>query len=373
MQKTSLSLAILLILHVSFLSAQLTVSVPFESEAWEIKANTHEFTTYKGKAALYLEGGSAIHKQADFQDGIIEFDMSFEEGRKFMGIQFRKTDENNYEEFYVRPHQSGNPDATQYTPVFNGNAAWQLYHGEGHSTAYAYNFGEWIHVKLLISENQMDVFINDMSQPLLYVHELKIPPTAGYISFSAFLGGGYFANLTYTPLDTPKLMSTEKIFSQEPGTIMEWEISPSFAAEKLTGLTTVTDFPAFSNLSWEKVEAEYTGILNLSRFSEVTLTSNTIWVRAHIEAEKAEIKKIAMGYSDRLAAFIHGQLVYSGHNQFRSRDYRYLGTIGFFDELYVPLKKGRNTLYFAVTESMGGWGIKAKLSEMEALDLSRAE
>ncbi|MEM9937006.1 MAG: hypothetical protein AAF824_25475, partial [Bacteroidota bacterium] len=257
MQKTSLSLAILLILHVSFLSAQLTVSVPFESEAWEIKANTHEFTTYKGKAALYLEGGSAIHKQADFQDGIIEFDMSFEEGRKFMGIQFRKTDENNYEEFYVRPHQSGNPDATQYTPVFNGNAAWQLYHGEGHSTAYAYNFGEWIHVKLLISENQMDVFINDMSQPLLYVHELKIPPTAGYISFSAFLGGGYFANLTYTPLDTPKLMSTEKIFSQEPGTIMEWEISPSFAAEKLTGLTTVTDFPAFSNLSWEKVEAEY--------------------------------------------------------------------------------------------------------------------
>jgi len=34
-----------------------------------------------------------------------------------------------FEHFYIRPHQSGNPDANQYTPVFNGVSAWQLYHG----------------------------------------------------------------------------------------------------------------------------------------------------------------------------------------------------------------------------------------------------
>ena len=31
----------------------------------------------------------------------------------------------------MRPHQVGNPDAIQYTPVFNGLSAWQLYHGDG--------------------------------------------------------------------------------------------------------------------------------------------------------------------------------------------------------------------------------------------------
>ena len=44
-----------------------------------------------------------------------------------------------------------------------------------------------------------------------------------------------------------------------------------------------------------------------------------------------------------------------------SRDYRFLGTIGYFDAVYLQLKKGRNDLWIAVSENFGGWGIKAKL------------
>jgi hypothetical protein len=49
----------------------------------------------------------------------------------------------------------------------------------------------------------------------------------------------------------------------------------------------------------------------------------------------------------------------AGADDYRSRDYRFLGTIGYFDELYLPLKKGENELIFAVSEDFGGWGIKA--------------
>lgn len=365
MKKSLFTLALAFLIQFGSLPAQNTYTASFKPEEWKVEAEKHEFTTYKGKEALYLENGTALHKEASLQDGVIEFDISFNEERRFMGVHFRKTDPLNYEEFYVRPHQSGNPDATQYTPVFNGNAGWQLYHGEGHSAAYSYNFGEWIHVKLLISGNQMDIFINDMSQPFLYVHDLKMESAEGAIGFSNSLSGGYFANLTYTPMKAPKLFSQEKTYSAEEGVITSWEVSPAFSSEKLKGVRSLEDLSDFKKLEWNTVETEYTGMLNLSRFSEVSQNSNTILVRAQIESDKEEVKRIELGYSDQLSAFVNGQLVYSGQNNFRSRDYRYLGTIGFFDAVYVPLKKGKNTVYFAVSENFGGWGIKARLSEGE--------
>ena len=44
---------------------------------------------------------------------------------------WRALDGENYESFFVRPHQVGNPDSIQYTPVSNGISSWQLDHGEG--------------------------------------------------------------------------------------------------------------------------------------------------------------------------------------------------------------------------------------------------
>ena len=35
-------------------------------------------------------------------------------------------------------------------------------------------------------------------------------------------------------------------------------------------------------------------------------------------------------------------VVYAGDNRYRSRDYRYLGTIGYFDQVYLPLAAGDN-------------------------------
>ena len=34
---------------------------------------------------------------------------------------------------------------------------------------------------------------------------------------------------------------------------------------------------------------------------------------------------------------------------------------------HLNLKKGKNTVFFAVSENFGGWGVKAKVLEMEGL------
>jgi hypothetical protein len=46
---------------------------------------------------------------------------------------------------------------------------------------------------------------------------------------------------------------------------------------------------------------------------------------------------------------------------FLSSDRSFLGTVGLFDELILPLKRGDNELWFAVSEGFGGWAVVAQL------------
>ena len=231
---------------------QAQIAVRFEQDAWEVSANKYEFIQHKGKSSLYLEGGTANLKGAAFKNGIIDFDVLFAEGRKFIGIHFRVQDESTYEEYYLRAHQSGNPDAMQYTPVFHGNSAWQLYHGKGYSTPYRFNFGEWTHVRLIIDNDRMDVFLNDMSQPILHVPELKMDPQSGGIGFRTLFGGAYYANLTYQEMNQPKLLSARVEPPATPaGTIQTWQVSSTgFASQELEG---VNDLEGCTGISASKL------------------------------------------------------------------------------------------------------------------------
>jgi hypothetical protein len=47
-----------------------------------------------------------------------------------------------------------------------------------------------------------------------------------------------------------------------------------------------------------------------------------------------------------------------------SRDYRYLGTIGLFDSVTLPLKAGENEIWIAVSEAFGGWGIMDRIVDL---------
>lgn len=125
--------------------------VPFNPERWEIRAEESRITEHLGRPSLFLKGGLAAAKESQFTDGVIEFDIAFTGERGFVGAIWRMQDFENYEEFYLRPHQSGQPDANQYQPVFNGLAAWQLYYGEGYAAPVRYDFNQWLHIKIVVS------------------------------------------------------------------------------------------------------------------------------------------------------------------------------------------------------------------------------
>lgn len=357
-----------LCLFVSINSQGQTIkTAEFTPEKWEVTAKKHEFVSYKGKQCLHLIAGKAQLKNSTFKNGIIDYNVAIKEGRNFAGIHFR-INGNNYEDFYLRPHQSGNPDATQYTPVINGSSGWQLYHGKGHASAYNFNFEEWMHIRLIINEDKADVFINDMSQPFLHIPDLKLSPLAGQLAFSSGFGSAYYANLSYQEIDSPPLVSqVTPLPSPSKEVITKWQVSSAFADTLLHQLEYLSDFPLKKRLNWQTVPVDYSGTINLARISSVSKASNMVLVKAIIHSDKKQLKRLDFGYSDGATVFVNEVAIYKGHNNFRSRDYRYLGSIGYFDAVFLPLKKGKNELVFAVSENFGGWGMKAKLGNLEGI------
>lgn len=343
--------------------------VPFDSGRWNIESQSHMITEYMGKDALYLHNGTALLNDANLENGIIEFDIAFPQIRGFTGVAWRMTDPDNYEDFYFRPHQSGYVDANQYTPVFHGVTGWQLYHGEGYGTPSRYRFNEWMHVKLVFWEDQAQVFIDDMRAPAVSIPKLKRDPASGGIGLRAFLVPTYFSGFSFRPLEEAPFERMPHLEVDPPaGVITGWEVSDPFEATRLPTSSPLEE-GAFSDLGWHRMESEVTGITNLARLNGIGDGKNTVFARLTIQSDREQLKRLRFGYSDRVRVYVNGQPVYGGDNTYTSRDYRYLGTIGLFDEVYLPLREGDNEVRFAVMEAFGGWGILASMEDRSGLTL----
>lgn len=358
-KKITLVIACFFIAAIS-LSAQ--INAPFDTINWDIRAQKYALKTYKGQDALFMQGGIAILRDAQFKNGVIEWDMAFPKERGFTGVRFRMQDRRNLEEFYFRPHQSGHPDANQYCPVDNGISSWQLYHGEAYSVPYEYRFNEWFHVKLVVADRRAELFIDDMKTPVLHIPFLKRAPKSGGLMVYGSLVPAYFANFSYAPQDNPALVNApirEK--PMDPSIIATWSVSQPFPDTILNGVFDLEDIGK-QDWSWKELAAEPSGTANLATISDFDrIERNTVFAKLEINSDKAQTKKLTLGFSDRAIVYCNGRAIFSGDETYRSRDFRYLGTIGFFDTVYLPLKKGRNEIWIAVTEAFGGWGIKGKL------------
>jgi hypothetical protein len=342
--------------------------VPFDSPRWQITAEENRIEEYKGKTSLVLRGGLALIEDAEFADGVIEYFCAFPDARAFVGATWRVQDAANREEFYIRPHQSGNPDANQYTPVFNGLSAWQLYHGEGYGIPIAYEFDTWVPVKIVVSGDQAEVYIGDLEKPALFIDDLKREKASGAVGLAVpNFGAVRYADFRFESVTAPELKGrVERERTAPTGAVLKWDVSGPFAEQALESSTEISSNHK-DDYTWTRLESEPTGLANLSKVSVLGREANTVFARVAVVSDRAQSKTLAFGYSDRLRLFFNGRLLYTGNNGYRTRDYRYLGTIGYFDAVTLPLKKGRNELWFAVSESFGGWGVQAAFEDTDGL------
>jgi hypothetical protein len=373
--------------------------IPFDSDRWQFMAKEHRLEDFRGQKSLFLSQGFALLKDSnDFVDGIIEFDIAIPPKRGFSGAVWRLKDKNNYEEFYMRHHQSGNEDANQYSPVFGGLASWQLYYaGDGYGYPVRYRFNEWMHVKVVVAGNEAEIYLDDMETPIVYVSELKRKTEPGMVGLRGqMFAPAHYANFSLTKQPNPPIKRVTKkvkyppgpigrmaamakkkrgaVGPPHPGTVTTWQVSSPFNAKSLNGILRLKD-AELGSLSWSELPSDGTGLANLSRLvtaKRLRAGDNCMLAKFSLDAEKAAMVPLEFGFSDAARLFVNGQLLYAGNDGYSSRDYRFLGTIGYFDTLYLPMAKGRNEIIIAVSENFGGWGVRARIKETEGIKLAKA-
>ncbi len=334
---------------------------------WQFEGNVIQ-EKYKKKDCLKTDDGVVIAEDVNFKNGTIEFSMCIQPGRGFAGIRFHGDGGSNTEEFYIRKHQSGNPDAMQYTPVYNGNAGWQLYYGDGYSAAKPHVFDEWFKVKLVVSGTQGEVYISDMEKPILVIHELKLGEKGGKI---AFYGPARFADFKITNADSPELLGEfREIKKAGNEVIQEYWVSEIFDAESLIFENRL---PAgfIEKLKFKEYKTEANGLLNISQTGALGENKNAVLLKIVINSETDLVKMMNFGFSDAAKIFVNGKAIWLGNDPYTSRDYRFLGTIGYFDAVYLDLKSGKNNVYVMVAESFGGWGFKAEFENLEGIQIEQ--
>ena len=357
-----------------------TVSVPPDSPRWDLQGKA-ELADYLGRKCLLLDGGAAILKEFEMRDAVIDMDVSTPAARGFFGIQFR-LDSNgaNGEWVYLRQHQSGYPDAMQYTPILNTGANWQLYNGPGFTGALDIPRNEWFHMRLEVTGAQARLYVKDMEKPALVMDDLKSGLQKGQVALYVLTGATYFSNfeLRKTP-DAPWVRHSP---AMPAGTLTRWSISPSYDAlarnlEK--PLSRVDE----DSMHWQSVEAEAPGIVALYRYREaphlrVTFQSDfstrlqpqpgmkVLYARTTITSDRDQVKKLYIGYSDDVSVFLNGRILYRGRSAQAFRDPRFLGIVNpENDAVYLPLRKGSNELLLAVSELGGGWGFNCRLVDFK--------
>jgi hypothetical protein len=288
-------------------------------------------------------------------DGTIELELAVGAERAFPGVVWRARDENS-ESFFVRPHQVGNPDSIQYTPVFNGISSWQLYHGDGFGGSVSFPIGEWFRIRVVFAGSRADVYVADMDEPVLRVRELKLPAEPGGIGIASGGPAMYVAGFCYGP--EASLRPAPEPLPAVAGIVPAWEVSDAFREDAIE---------LSSPRSWTRLTAEPSGLVDLARVNPISGDRNTVLARCTVRSDAARVVRMDLGFSDRAVVFLDGRPLYAGDDTYRSRDYRFLGSIGWWDSLYLPLGEGDNELVVAVSEDFGGWGVQARFPDADGL------
>lgn len=178
----------------------------------------------------------------------------------------------------------------------------------------------------------------------------------------------HFANFRYQKLEQPVLTGTPQERKALPEHLVTQFAVSGTVPESLVAEATSLPRGKLGD-SWTSIGVENNGVANLARAATFSREANTVFARINIRSERDQVKKLNFGYSDRVRVFLGDKPLYAGNNTYRTRDYRYLGTVGLFDQLFLPLKAGDNELYFAVSESFGGWGIMAAFEDMTDIEI----
>ncbi len=345
-------------------------SIMMTPDKWEYEEGKFEFIKVNGASIIQsINGGGRIYLKGEkFKSGTISFEVNLEKGG-FTGIYFRENEKRSESEhFYIRafwPVALNNRNALQYCAEYDSVSIWDL---TDEYQAPANLIKGWNKVKLVVSDHQMLVYVNDMINPSLHVPVLEGPKEAGYISFT---GNGSFRNLQ---LENGKIGNLPNVPGYDPTTfdpnyLKTWEVStPSpypFGKEIMN-----EDLPDSTSI-WKPIQAKHRGqvVLNEEFGAPENGKRRIVWLRKVINSESDQVKRLDFGFSDEVFVILNNTLLYVDKNQYGSPIMKEpKGRSSIMNTSFdVPLKKGENEILVGLTNYFYGWGLVARFDNVDGL------
>ncbi len=160
---------------------------------------------------LNERGGDGLAWLTDikFSNGVIEFDVKGKDvqGESFVGIAFHGLNDSTYDAIYLRPFnfravdKSRKSHCVQYIahPVYTWNKLREEFPAKYEQPIDpAPDPNAWVHVKVIVVNPKIEVYINNNSQPSLTVDKLSMQ-TNGSVGFWVGNGSsGDFAGIKIT-------------------------------------------------------------------------------------------------------------------------------------------------------------------------------
>lgn len=354
------------------MSADSNMTIALKAENWDYQNEKVAFVMHDSRPSMKLspKGGQVILKNTSFSSGTVEFDFIPADAR-FVSVYFRWQDARENECFYFRTHRlrdSTAMETVQYAPHISGVNLWDLL---GHFQGNAYFWKEgWNHVKLVISGKQFQAYVNDMARPAVEVPRLEGNVSEGTIAFE---GESVISNLVIKMNDTGNLspLAGIDLTDHDPRYLRYWQVSKPF--ETPINVDFSNDFIPKPEEIWEPVVSERMGLVNLTRKfgGSVHNRRRMVWLKVNINSKMEQKKKISLGFSDEVWVLLNGRYLYVDKNSFGSPIMKEpFGRLSLENTSFIiPFKEGKNEILIGVSNDFYGWGIVARMDDMEGISI----
>ncbi|MBV9775394.1 MAG: hypothetical protein JO040_15670, partial [Gemmatimonadetes bacterium] len=297
--------------------------------------NTDFATLAEGAPArneLRLARGLAYLPELSLRDGVVEFDLPSPTRGLFVGVAFRMQSASDYEIVYFRAPDEGRWGEIQYQGVWQGETTWQLYPGEGYQARLPEETRGPLHVRLVVSGRRADVYLNGAAEPALRIPELKRTPAPGAVGFwtvsvgnpqgMTAVSGLRVQQGVATPLPRVPLPATPR------GQLVRWRVSGRLPApDSIAPPRELTPEMARAVEDGYVVEAEGSGLVNLTRAvgnpagaQRSNVFGGAGWglalARVVLVSDRAQVKRLRLGYSEGAGVFLNGARVFAGSNAY---------------------------------------------------------
>lgn len=212
MKNEKLKVALIVLCTISFQSfGQKQINLADKLQNKKIKAVNRIISLY-GDSSDTIEmnakddDGLGILEDVEFEKGIIEVELLGENnpGKSFIGIAFNIQNDSTFEALYFRPFnfvaekQTRKDHMVQY--IFHPEFTWRKLRNKRtgefeNEISDPPNPDEWFKVIIMINDNKIEVYINEISEPVLSVDRLTTTKSNKIGIWTGFGSSGRFRNL----------------------------------------------------------------------------------------------------------------------------------------------------------------------------------